>query len=293
MGKDFYDTVYQFGLTAKGRRKKLAAFLLRSPNEAALMTIEDIAEKIGASAGMVSRAVRHMGFDGFADMRRLMRKDMLKTLSPSGRMQKRPGRPSSRESLEQDQENLAAIATLNSEKNFNAAAELLATARAVHVFGLRSSYPLAYFLSLCLEQIRENVCLVDLATGRLIEQIKKFKEDDAVVLFSFPRYLRDTLLMAGEARRAGCRILGISDSMSSPLGMQADIALASPYAGVSFFNSPAAPFALVSALATQAVHVLGKKGSDELDRWLDIQSRWCEMMDASDALRINVDGSPQ
>ncbi len=284
--KDVYDTVYQFSLTAKGRRKKLAAFLLRSPNEAALMTIEDIAEAVGASAGMVSRAVRHMGFDGFADMQRLMRKGMLKTLSPSGRLQKRSYAPSCMESLEQDRENLAAISTLNTEEQFYAAAELLATAPAVHVFGLRSSYPLAYFLALCLEQIRDDVHLVDLATGKLVEHIIRFKADDVVALFSFPRYMRDPLLMVEEARRSGCRVLGISDSHASPLGLQADISLASHYASVSFFNSPAAPFALVSALITQTIHRLGKAGSDALDRFLHIHGRWNTMIEDSTALRI-------
>lgn len=286
MSKDFYDVVYQYSLTARGRRKKLAAFLLRSPNEAALMTIEDMAEVVGATAGMVSRAVRHMGFDGFADMQRLMRKGILKTLSPSGRLHKTSHAPSCMESLEQDQQNLAAIPTLNSEAQFYAASKLLAEAPAVHVFGLRSSYAPAYFLALSLEQIRGDVHLLEITAGRIVDHIKRFKPGHAVVLFSFPRYLPEPLRIAGEARRFGATVLGISDSASSPLSLQSDMKLVAPYAGVSFFNSPAAPLALVSALVTQTVNTLGEAGRAELNLFLDIQDRWTTMIDDVEALRI-------
>ena len=286
MTKDFYDVVYQYSLTAKGRRKKLAAFLLRSPNEAALMTIENMAEAVGATAGMVSRAVRHMGFDGFTDMQRLMRKGLLKTLSPSARLYKTPHAPSCMEALEQDQQNLTAISTLNSEAQFYAAAKLLAEAPAVHVFGLRSSYALAYFLALTLDQVRGDVHLLEITAGKIVDQIKRFKPGHAVVLFSFPRYLPESLYIAEEAHRFGCTVLGVSDSVSSPLSLQSDMKLVAPYVGVSFFNSLAAPFALVSALVTQTVNALGEAGRTELDLFLDIQGRWTKMIDDVEALRL-------
>ena len=137
-----------------------------------------------------------------------------------------------------------------------------------------------------LDQIRKNVYLADLGPGRIVDCIKRFASGDAVIIFSFPRYIPEALGMAGEARRAGCTLLGVSDSASSPLTLQSDLYLVAPYAGVSFFNSPAAPLALVSALVTQVVNMLGEESRAELDRFLDIQNRWTEMVDDVEAIRI-------
>ena len=65
--------------------------------------------------------------------------------------------------------------------------------------------------------------------------------------------------------------------------------LVSPYAAVSFFNSPAAPFALVSALVTQTVNALGARGSGELERFLEIQERWNDLLDDVEALKTPPD----
>ncbi len=289
VAKEFFDMVRQFSLKAKGRRKQLAAFLLSSPNEAALMHIEDIAAKVGVSAGTVSRAVRQMGFDGFSDMQHLMRKSMLRTLSPTARLRTSAGPVSCRESLAQDSENLAALTTLNTEKSFNKAAQLLATAPAVRVFGLRSSFPLAYFISLCLEQVRDNVTLLDLATGRIVEHIKHVRAGDLFVIIAFPRYQRISLRMASEARLLGCKVLGISDSVSSPLGVLSDVALAAPYESVSFYNSPVAAFSLGCAVLAQAVGILGESGKQDLERLGDIQKRWRVMVGKTEAWDVRDD----
>ena len=288
--KDFFEIVHQFSLKAKGRRKQLAAFLLSSPNEAALMHIETIAAKVGVSAGTVSRAVRHMGFDSFAQMQSLIRKSMLRTLSPTARLRKSSGPFLCRDSFAQDAENLAALPTLNAESVLAEAGRLLAFAPAVHVFGLRSSFPLAYFISLCLEQVRENVHLTDVASGRIVEHIKHVRPGDLFVIIAFPRYQRISLRMANEARLLGCNIMSISDSASSPLGVLSDVALAAPYESVSFYNSPVAPFSVGSAVLAQAVNLLGEGGKQDLERLGEIQRRWRVMVDKNEAWNMENEG---
>ncbi len=271
--KSFYHTVYQFSQNAKGRKKILADFLLRSSAEAALMTMEDMAETVGASAGTISRTVRQMGFESFSQLQTLMRKEILKNLSPADRLQKLPAAPTFSDSLTQDKDNIALLSSLNDDKAFSEACELLAKAPSVYIFGLRSSFPAAYFLSICLEQIRHNVHLLDVATGKFPEQINRLNPSDLVVAFSFPRYLKEPVVMAEEARNKQCQIISFSDSALSPVGLLSDIALVSPYASASFFNSSTAIFALINALLTQTMLLLGKKGREELKRFEAIQNK--------------------
>lgn len=289
MSGDFYAKIRDFTVSAKGARKKVVSFLLQHPEEAAFMTIEGLASASGVSAGMVSRTVREMGFDGFADMQSQIRGVVRKNISPSARLP-HAGKSETafRDTVRREIKNLAAVLKLNSEEAVRNAARLLADSSAVHILGLRSSFAPAYSLAIGLDQIRENVLLMDWSAGLLAEQIKRFAQGDLVVIVSFPRYLRESLLMVQEAKNCKCGVLAITDSFSSPLTMQADVSLHAPYESGSFFNSQVATYGLISSLLTETTHALGDKSARELERLALIQKRWKVLVNSEDAWRPNL-----
>lgn len=289
MSGDFYAKIRDFTLSAKGARKKVVTVLQQQPEEAAFMTIEGLAAASGVSAGMVSRTVREMGFNGFADMQSQIRHVMRKNISPSARFRHaRKGEATFRETVRWEMKNLAAVLKLNSEESIEKATNLLAHAPAVHVLGLRSSFAPAYSLAFCLSQIRQNVQLMNLSSGLLSEQAKRFKPGDLMVILSFPRYVRESLLMAQESKTAGCTLLALTDSFSSPLTMQADVALLAPYESTSFFNSPAATYGIVNTLVAETAQILGDKSAQELERLTAIQNRWNVLISSEDAWQPNL-----
>ena len=290
MSGDFYAKIRDFTLSAKGARKKVVTFLLHKPEEAAFMTIEGLAAVSGVSAGMVSRTVREMGFNGFADMQNQIRQVVRKNITPSTRIRRirQDGTISFREVVRWEMKNMAQLVKLNSEDTIYRAATMLANAPAVHVLGLRSSFAPAYSLAFGLGQIRQYVYLMDLSSGLLAEQAKRVARDDLMVLISFPRYVRESLLMAQEAKAAGCEIMAITDSFSSPLTMQADIALLAPFESSSFFNSTVAMYGITNALLVETAQLLGDKGVKELERLNTIEQRWKLLISSEDAWRPNL-----
>jgi len=290
MSGDFYAKIRDFTLSAKGARKKVVTFLLHKPEEAAFMTIEGLAAVSGVSAGMVSRTVREMGFNGFADMQSQIRQVVRKNITPSARIRRirQDGTVSFRDTIRWELKNLAQVMKLNSEDSVHKAATMLARARAVHILGLRSSFAPAYSLAFGLAQIRQHVHLMDLTSGLLAEQAKRITPDDAVVLISFPRYVKESLLMAQEAKTTGCEILAITDSFSSPLTMQADVALLAPFESSSFFNSTIAMYGITNALLVETAQILGDKGVKELERLSAIEQRWKLLISTEDAWRPNL-----
>ena len=289
MTGDFYSKIREFTIIAKGARRKVVTFLLQKPEEAAFMTIEGLAEVSGVSAGMVSRTVREMGFDGFADMQNQIRQVVRRNISRSARLRRaRQEGASFRDTIRWELRNLARLIKLNSEETVLKAATMLAKAPAVHVLGLRSSFAPAYSLAFGLGQIREGVHLMDLGFGLLAEQAKRLSAGELMVLISFPRYVRESLLMAQEAKTAGCQILAITDSFSSPLAMQADIALLAPFESSSYFNSTIAMYGITNALLVEAAQALGEKGVQELERLNSIEQRWKLLINSEDAWRPNL-----
>lgn len=289
MSGDFYAKIRDFTLSAKGARKKVVTVLRQRPEEAAFMTIEGLAAASGVSAGMVSRTVREMGFDGFADMQSQIRHVMRKNISPSARFRHaRQGEATFRDTVRWEMKNLAAVLKLNSEETVRQATTLLANAPSVHIMGLRSSYAPAYSLSFGLLQIRQKVMLMDISAGLLSEQAKRFAPGDLMVILSFPRYVRESLLMAQESKTAGCSLLAITDSFSSPLTMQADAALLAPYESTSFFNSPIASYGIINTLLAGTAQTLGDKSAHELERLANIQNRWKVLISSEDAWQPNL-----
>lgn len=290
MSGDFYAKIRDFTLSAKGARKKVVTFLLHKPEEAAFMTIEGLAAVSGVSAGMVSRTVREMGFNGFADMQNQIRQVVRKNITPSARMRRirQDGTISFRDTIRWELKNLAQLMKLNSEETVYKAATMLAHAQAVHIMGLRSSFAPAYSLAFGLAQIRQQVHLMDLSSGLLAEQAKRVNPEDLMVLISFPRYVKESLLMAQEAKTAGCEILAITDSFSSPLTMQADVALLAPFESLSFFNSTIAMYGITNALLVKTAQILDGKGVRELERLNAIEQRWKLLISSEDAWRPNL-----
>lgn len=289
MNADFYVKIREVAVSAKGARKKVASFLLQYPQEVAFMTIERLAESCGVSAGMVSRTVREIGFNGFSDMQNRIRAMVRKNISPTVRF-KRAGRRKMilRDTVRFEMKNLASILRLNSEQTIQNAIDLICQAPAVHVVGLRGSYVLAFSLAMWLDRIRENVFLMEFGAGMLVEQVKRFAPGDLVIIISFPRYVRESLLMAQEAKIAECALLAITDSFASPLTMQADLALLAPFESASFFNSPVAAYGLVSTLTAAVAQRLGDRSVSELERCDAIQNRWKQLFSRDDSWQVNL-----
>lgn len=291
MRADFFTQLKKFMASAKGARRKFVSFLLEENTGAAFMTIEDLAKAAGVSAGMISRIVREIGFEGFSQFQKNLREEIRKDITPAARLAKTSGEASVfKASLDKDLENLGNIAVLNSEEAFLQAACLTAAAPAVHVLALRSSYPLAFFTANILEQLRDNVTLMDFSTGRLVEHIMHFKPGDTVIVISYPRYLRSCILVAQEAKRAGCSLVAITDSHSSPLSLYADVSLVAPYESSSYFNSLVGPFGVVNSFLAQIVRTIGPSSQQRLELLVETQDRWKLLIDSKDAWQLTLPG---
>ncbi len=106
---------------------------------------------------------------------------------------------------------------------------------------------------------------------------------DVFTVIAFPRYQRESLLMAQEAKNIGCSIIAVTDGFSSPLAMQADVTFLSPFESPTYFNSPVAAYGIIGTLLGQTARILGNKSEEHLERLLTIQNRWRQLVDSKEA----------
>ena len=153
-----------------------------------------------------------------------------------------------------------------SEQALQKACALIEKAPAVHAAGFRACFPIAFSFVYVYRLFRASVHLVDGQGGSLEMQQRAFAKGDALVVASFAPYSREALQVAEAAKAAGCRIVAITDSITSPLSLLADETLLFTINSPSFFPSVAAGVAVTEALVELLASRAGKSGIKRIDQ---------------------------
>ncbi len=103
-------------------------------------------------------------------------------------------------------------------------ADAIHEADQVVIVGNRAAYTEAYWFSLMLGKMRENVHLCP-SVGGNTEKLFYLTDQSAVVAISFPRYSRETLMVTEHAKSQGATIIAVTDRLLSPIGRISDITL--------------------------------------------------------------------
>ena len=77
----------------------------------------------------------------------------------------------------------------------------------------------------------------------------KLQKQDLVIVISFPRYVKDAVVVAQKSRERGARVVVLTDTPTSPLTPHADLALYTQAASRFTATSDSTVHAVVEALA--------------------------------------------
>lgn len=236
--------------------RRLADYLVRHFDEAALLTTEGLASRAGVSPATVVRFATDLGYSGFAALQQEMREVLVSRLSPEYRAarlaEQAPGggpEKVARQALALDRELVDQLLEQWDDETAGRVTRLLVEAERVLVLGFRISAPVARYLTHLLSEVRPRVQFLEGGGGDLPEQTLDLGPGDVVVGIAFgPLYVPTTLHVAAWARQRGARVVGITDSPVSPLARLADVALWCPHRGLQFQFSLVPAIMLVNAL---------------------------------------------
>ena len=243
------ENAYKF---SKGQRA-ISNYIITSYDKAAFMTASRLGTAVGVSESTVVRFAMELGFNGYPAMQKAMQEMVMNRLTASQRIEVANDRIGNQDVLsmviQSDIEKLRQTAETVSRQDFKAAVEAILNARRVYILGVRSTAPLANFLGYYLRQMLESVQVVTTSgTSAVFEQIIGADERDAVIAFSFPRYSTSTAQGAQYCRGKGAKVIGITDSISSPLGRNCEHVLLAKSDMISLVDSLTAPMSIVNAL---------------------------------------------
>ena len=226
----------------------IGEYILDNETDACFMTSTEIAEKLEVSEASVIRFARALGYTGYMDFQRNLRKSHTERLGrissavavPYERLQASMAHTDEnyiQEFLMNTQTNITSVVKNNPQETFDAAVELLVDARRKYIVASRANTGVASYFNLLLRHQLPDVIPTWESSVNVIDHMCDIGPEDCVIIFSFPRYSemdRQALQMAEDA---GASILVITDRPSAPMAQFATVLLTVDVDTNTFFNS--------------------------------------------------------
>ncbi|WP_337739200.1 MurR/RpiR family transcriptional regulator [Agrobacterium vitis] len=245
----------RFGDLTKAQQN-IAQYIVEHPDAVAFMTARQLAAAVAQSDAAVVRFSKAVGFAGFLEMREALRGEILDLEGSSGMARKAGGSTSGgvREQVQAVSMDLVQrTGEMNSDETFEKIVDALVGARRVLVSGHGTSYPLAAYVSMHLNQCLDKVQIVNVEQGDLAERFRSIGPGDVVIGIGYVRYLPFTLDILAAAKQVGATVVAITDKLTSPLAHIADHSLFAARSTSAVWWSQAGTFAIADALTAMCM----------------------------------------
>jgi DNA-binding MurR/RpiR family transcriptional regulator len=258
--------------TLPSQLRAVARWVLDHPADVALLTTREQAKRAGLAPATFTRLAQRLGLPGYDALRAIHAASLRQRPDGfSGRATELLTRhgDEGESAIAQDifaalAEHVRALREPDSLARLTRAAALLADARSVFCFGLRSAFPAAYMLDYIRALIGADSVLADGAGGRGVDALRRIGPGDALFAVSVAPYTRLTVEAAAHARDRGATIVALTDSLHSPLAALATETVLARTETPSFFHTMTPAFAAVECLAALMTARCGQKALDAI-----------------------------
>ena len=241
----------KFNTLSKGQ-KLIAEYIIANYDKAAFMTAVSIRDIVGVSESTVVRFATTLGYEGYKDLRNELH-ELIKTKLTTVQRLSMTDKYSTKESalkkvMKKDVENIGKTIEEIDYQEFENAIDIILKAKHVYILGLRSSSFLAGYLGFYLNFLVKDSNVIIAGPNDVFEQLLKVESEDVLIAISYPRYSKRTLEAIDFAKEKKCKIISITDSLTSPAANESHISLIASSDMLSFVDSLVAPMSLINAL---------------------------------------------
>lgn len=237
------------GVKLTKKEKLIAEFILDNFAEACFITSTEIAKRLHVSDSSVIRFTRTLGYSGFMDFQRSIRKTYTERINsvsdsitiPSERVKLSIGKLEQSDIVESYfsnvMQNLNSCISQNDTIAFERAAELIVGSKRKFIVTSRANSCVGDMMLMLLKHLLTDVYETSHPALNVIDHLCDITENDCIIAASFPRYSEMDLLAAEMAYEAGAKVILITDKASSPLARYATQLLTVSVDSNTFFNS--------------------------------------------------------
>lgn len=243
---------HKYGGLSKNH-KRIADYILNNYDKVAFMTASSLGKKLDISESTVVRFASAIGYAGYPKLQKELQ-DTIKTKLTTVQRYEISKTHTERAHLSKvmmsDIDNIRQTLDQYDTEAADLFIDELIKAKKVYILGLRSSFVLAHYFGFYLNFILPHVHVIHEGAQDVYDQMIHVEACDALVVFSFPRYSKRTYDCVDYAIRQHTTILGVTDSIDSPLFSKTTHCLTAKYSMSSFIDSFVAPMSLLNSLIT-------------------------------------------
>lgn len=263
------------GVTLGTKALNVIGRLVERPEETAIRSITELSATLGVNASTLSRLARNLGYASFAAFQDVFRDSVANPHQHfySGQGHRLIHSPSEddyvgtvRHLCADTVRNIDNMVAQLASSDLHAAAELLARAKRVRVFGVRQIHAVATVLCYGLSLVRPDVSLLDSPGLGIAESLAHLAGDDALVVISVSPYSRRVVEVSRVAARAGIAVFAITDSRASPLNANARQAFFIPHDSSFISNSLGAYIVFAEGIVNLVAKELDGSALSALER---------------------------
>ena len=251
--------------------RKLADYILDNPGDVAFLSINELSQVTGISPATITRFAYKLEFRGYNEFQRGLYEHQkqrapfgqLKSLLRSETTEQQGGQDPLRGCIQSSMELLESLDTPQVRGAFQRSLEILRSARTIYIAGHRSSYAAAYYLAFMLQQMYPNVRLVETTASNLPASLCDVGAEDCLMVISYARYTSVSYEIVSHFHREGCKIVAVTDSMTSPIALRSTEVLIAPN-GESF--SPVGAIALCNCFITSLGRLDAQRTLERMER---------------------------
>ncbi|WP_138473094.1 MurR/RpiR family transcriptional regulator [Poseidonocella sp. HB161398] len=223
-----------------------ATYVLENPGNVATRSMRQVAADTGISLGNFPRLAKALGYETYNELRAVYSAHVQRSgigdyhIRAETLQEVAVGEGQSRvweEFRSAAHRNVDALFEQNHLSQVLSAAESLAGARTVYVTGMQASVSAAVYAKYLGTMVSDRFRIVSGLGGVFADDIAEIGPSDAMLAISMRPSSEFAIRMAEAAKSRGARLVGITDSDASPLGLIADEVLLTPNKSPMFFDS--------------------------------------------------------
>lgn len=238
----------------------IADYVMANYKMISFLSVQKLSMEIGVSTASIVRFCQEIGYAGYVDFQRdaqiLVHGEtppMLEFRSAVSDIEEDPLKEMFRLNIEILKKTYTEILA----KEFKKAVDAIHEAKKVYIIGMRSTYTVAYYTSYMLSQFMNNIELVTAGSYDIFDRLSYAELGDVAIVCSFSKYSRLSVEALEFLRENGILIVGITDSLSSPIATRSDIMLLSKTSSKSY------SFVSAMTVANALAVAVGKKDKEQ------------------------------
>ena len=248
------------------KTRRVAEYILANSSEVAFRSISEVADALSVSKAQLVRVARMLGFDGYAGLKNVIKKDLLEQVAPSA---------SILGEIEEDThipQELCRLEQANIEETFKGLSsdaivsfcEAAKEAKAIYCMGWGISSLVAEWFYTRFTELGLKSVLMRRGSLSLLEQARGIGAEDMLIVCELPSYVIEVTEAVKNIAESGARIITLTDSPAAPVCAHAALRFYASDHSPTFGSSLLGPMFVVHVHSSVLAYNMGEAGQRAL-----------------------------